>query len=475
MAKQKAKRPAGSPLLKRNDIQIDPSSYVDPQGFVFLHKGSIHRCIRENALPLFRQLLDTKVIEHLEQNFALVRTFPTDLRLEGDKTGMIVTHPRIEPLSFCSEWCQGMLWEAARVTLDLAIEIAEHDLILQDAYPWNILFDGAECVFVDLTSIAQPDPVALWPAHEQFESYFSRPLVLMNEGKGNAVRALLTNNIQGIDLETFTTLQSARTMLRHPGARVARAVEKRLQANVALKAKARELARNSAANTSPQVRKKFLQRLRQRLTSLRRAPQGDCWTNYYDEINPDFDKQAKLRIVGELLERHGGKTVLDLGCNTGVFSLEAAKHGARVFSVDSSESVIDLLYETARTNKLPITPLITDIACPTATGGFMGTQYPPLFDRVRADTVLCLGLMHHLHINARQSFERIAELLSHVCGSTLIFEFVGLDDDNVSLLSGLRKIDYDLDKVRSALSKHFSRIETHDSDRSTRKLLLCRK
>lgn len=472
---QKAARQTGSTLLKRNDIQIDPSSYVDPQGFVFIHNGSFHRCIREEALPLFRKLLDSRVLDHLEQNFALVPSVPTDLRLEGDEAGMIVTHPRIEPLSFCSEWCQGMLWEAARVTLDLAIDIAEQDLILQDAYPWNVLFDGAECVFVDLTSIARPDPVALWPAHEQYESYFTRPLVLMNEGKGNAVRALLTNNIQGIDLETFTTLQSARTMFRHPGAGIARAIEKRLQSNIALKAKARELARKSAANTSPQVRKKFLQRLRNRLTPLRRVPQGDCWTNYYDEINPDFDKQAKLRIVGELLDRHGGKTVLDLGCNTGVFSLEAAKRGARVFSVDSSESVVDLLYETVRSQNLPITPLISDIACPTATGGFMGTQYPLLFDRVRADTVLCLGLMHHLHINARQSFERIAELVAHVCGSTLIFEFISINDDNVSLLSELRKIDYDLDKVRSALSVHFSSIETHDSDRSTRKLLLCRK
>ena len=462
-------------MLKRNEIEIDASSYVDPQGFLFRHDGQIYRCIRAEARELFEQLRKTGLLARLEREYGLVATTATGLRVEGEPKGLVVSHPCIKPLSYCSDWCPGMLWEAARVTLDLAIELADQDLILQDAYPWNTLFDGARGVFVDLTSIARPDPAALWPAHEQYESYFWRPLVLMSEGKGQAVRALLTNNIQGIDLETFTRLASAKTLLRHPGTVIARAIEKRLQSNAGLKAKARDMARNSAMQTKPEVRRKFLERLRKRLTPLRRTPKGDCWTHYYDEIDSSFDKQAKLKSVGRLLDNYVGATVLDLGCNTGVFSIEAAKRGIRVFSVDASESCIDLLYETARTENLAITPLIADIACPTPAGGFMGAQYPPLFERVRADTVLCLGLMHHLHINARQSFERIAALLNEVCTSTLIFEFVGLDDANISLLSGLRKIDYSLDSVRAALGTHFPSIETHDSDRPTRKILLCRK
>lgn len=71
--------------------------------------------------------------------------------------------------------------------------------------------------------------------------------------------------------------------------------------------------------------------------------------------------------------------------------------------------------------------------------------------------------------------KRIGALLNEVCTSTLVFEFVGLDDANISLLPGLRKIDYSLDNVRAALGTHFPSIETHDSDRPTRKILLCRK
>lgn len=461
--------------LKPSEIDVDPSSYVDPQGFLFHHDGCIYRCIRPLAKDLFTELMDDGLLAHLQENFALISAKTTKFHLDTEPEGLVLSHPKIEPLSFCAEWCPGMLWEAARITLDLAVELASQNLILQDAYPWNILFDGSKGVFVDLTSIARPDTVTLWSAHEQYESYFWRPLVLMKEGKGRAVRALLTNNIQGIDLETFTGFASATTLARHPGTLLARAIEIKLQASPTLKARARVLAQKTVSQSKPEVRKKFLQKMRKRLSSLKQTPKGDCWTHYYSEISPKFNKQAKITIVGQLLDSNAGATVLDLGCNTGVFSIEAAKRGAKVVSIDSSESCIDLLYETARTENLAITPLVADIACPPHTGGFMGTQYTPLFERVKSDTVMCLGLMHHLHINARQSFERIAALMNQVCTTTLIFEFVSIDDENISLLSGLRKIDYTLESVRAALGAHFSSIEVHDSDRPTRKILICKK
>lgn len=462
-------------LLRSSEIDVSRSSYVDPQGYLFRHQGHIYRYIRPEAAELFARLLDDGSLDRLRRERGLIQATSTALEIDTEAGGLIIAHPEIKPLSYCSEWCPGMLWEAARLTLDLAIDLAAHDLVLQDAYPWNVLFDGSEAAFVDLTSIARPLPGALWPAHEQYESFFWRPLVLINEGKGRAVRAMLSNNIQGIDLETFAAMASAKTLVRHPGILVARALERKLQTSTSLRTTAKEFAKKTSAQSSPQIRMRFLKRLRDRLASLRRRPKGDCWTNYYSEIAPGVDKQAKLIKVGSLLDTSAPGTVLDLGCNTGVFSVEAARCGARVYSIDSSESCTDLLFETARAEGLKITPFVADIACPTAGGGFMGVQYPPLFERVRAETVLCLALMHHLHISARQPFSRIAELLDKVCARTLIFEFVARDDANVELLPTGRKIDYTLESVIDALSVYFPRIEMHDSDRPTRKLLLCAK
>lgn len=462
-------------LLKCGEIEVDPSSYVDPQGFLFHYENNIYRCVRHEAVSFFQQLLDDGVLNELTRDNGLIAATPTELRLETESDGLVLSHPQIVPLSYCVEWCAGMLWEAARLTLELAISLADRDLILQDAYPWNVLFDGAQSVFVDLTSIAPSDPRSLWPAHEQFESYFVRPLSLMKEGKGQAVRALLLNNIEGINLESYARLSSAASLVRRPGVLFSRALERRLQSNPKLKNRTRSLAEKAVSNSTPAVRKRFLMRLREKLEPLRRRPQGDCWTNYYSEIDAEVDKQAKLSAIGELLDRLSSDIVLDLGCNTGVFSIEAAKRGARVFSVDSSESCIELLYDTAKRKNLNITPMIADIACPTPSFGFLARQYPPLFQRVRAETVLCLGLMHHLHINARQSLDRIATLMDEVCTSTLIFEYVGVDDANVLLLSTRRKIDYNLDSVKRALGRYFPVIESRDSDRPTRKLLVCQK
>ena len=46
-----------------------------------------------------------------------------------------------------------MLRDAALLTLDLNIALLDYDCMLQDAYPWNVLFDSSQPVFVDFTSI----------------------------------------------------------------------------------------------------------------------------------------------------------------------------------------------------------------------------------------------------------------------------------------------------------------------------------
>ena len=57
----------------------------------------------------------------------------------------------------------------------------------------------------------------------------------------------------------------------------------------------------------------------------------------------------------------------------------------------------------------------------------------------------------------------------------LIFEFVAMDDENNDLLGAGREIDYDLESVTVELRRYFPAIETFDSDRPTRKILLCSK
>jgi SAM-dependent methyltransferase len=248
-----------------------------------------------------------------------------------------------------------------------------------------------------------------------------------------------------------------------------------LQRRLALKEKIRRLAERASANVDASVRRRFLQGLLRRLERTEIAGQSDPWAHYYAEIGPAVDKQVKLDAIANLLANVQADRVLDLGCNTGVFSLLAARQGARVIAIDSSEACIEALYAAARRESLPVTPLVADAVNPTPAFGFMGRQYPGLWQRVRSNTVLCLALMHHLHITGRQSFERIAEMLAEVTDRHLIFEFVARDDANLPRLPQRRKVDYTLDSVVAALDRHFKDIVVQPSDRATRRLLLCRK
>lgn len=450
------------------------SSYVDPHGFVFERGGAYFRAIHPDYAAFYRGLVSDGTAAALGKDFGLVSTALADDVEPPAPGGLVLRHARVTPESYCVEWSPSMLKDAALLTLDLALELAPRDLALQDAYPWNILFSGARPIFLDFTSIAPADRRLIWPAYEQYQAFFLRPLVLSAEGKGRAARALLLDNIDGIGLEEFYRLTSLGYRLRHPGLALGRLLDRQIQKRPALKKSLKERVERQSRPIDVRLRQAFLGRLRRRTAALRfEAAAVDPWEGYYSGIPAAVDREAKLAAVRGLLARLKPESVVDLGCNTGAFSLVAAESGARVIAVDGSESCIDSLYGRARRDGLPITPLIANLVTPTPGFGFLGRQYPPLPQRLRANTALCLGLMHHLHISGRQSFERIAALLDEVAEQRVIFEYVGRDDANIALLHQPRPLDYDLDSVRDALSAQFPRIETLPSDRASRSILLC--
>jgi len=465
---------AGSRRVTREEVEHHPSSYVDPAGYLFRHEGQLYRAIRRGHADFYRALLADGTAQRLSAERGLVTAREADLALDDDDVDLVLQHEEVTPQTYCVEWCPAMLLEAARTTVELLAEVTRLDATLQDAYPWNVLFDGARPVMVDFTSIAPVHSPLPWPALEQYRAFFQRPLDLAARGRGRLARVLLQDNINGIPLGQFTQAMPAAYRARHPVAGLSVWLDGFVQRRPELKKKLRGAALKGEP-ASRAVRQRFADGLARRLDGYRFEQSEDVWSVYYQQIDPQVDKERKLSQVGQLLERLAPATVLDAGCNVGVFSLLAARQGARVISVDTSEACINRLYAEARREDLPITPLVADLLCPTPAFGFMGEQYPALPVRVRGEAVLCLALMHHLHIAGRQSFERIARLFDALSARYLIFEFVAMDDANNDLIGAGREIGYDLDQVTAALARHFPTIETMDSDRPTRKLLLCEK
>lgn len=465
--------PDTSPRLHLKQIARHTSSYVDPNGFLFEHDGELYRAINTAHGPFYKTLFANGTIAKLTAK-GLVPSEIAPLTIAAPEIDFVINHKRISPDTFCVEWCPAMLQDAARLTLDMLEESIELGGTLQDAYPWNILFDGPDPIFLDLTSIAPREPGLIWPAYEQFQAFFLRPLELSAQGKGSIARHMLFDNINGISFENFWTNTNTGYKFTHPGQAFAAFLTKRLRA----RPDARRKLKNKAATERKipvALLKRFCRGLQKKVRSFDFTSNEDVWSVYYQEIDAGVDTKKKLTIIGDLLDRLSPKTVLDAGCNIGVFSLEAAKRGAKVMSIDSSEESINRLFTEAKKQNMPVTPVVSDLLSPTPAFGFLAQQYPSLIDRAQSDTVLALALMHHLHIPGRQSFERIAKFFDTLAKRNLIFEFVAMDDANNDLIGAGREIQYTLEDVMDALKVHFPTIEVLESDRPTRRILLCSK
>lgn len=460
--------------LDAGQVERHPSSYVDPSGYVFRHEGRIYRAIRHGHEDFYRALLTDGRAQRLTSEHGLVATRFADIELDDPDVAFVLGHEEIAPQTYCVEWCPAMLLAAARRTVELLAQVTEFDATLQDAYPWNIVFDGPRPVMVDFTSITPVRSPLPWPALEQFQAFFQRPLDMAARGRGRLSRALLQDNINGVTLGQFVQVMPVRYRLTHPGASLSRLVDGFVQRRPELKKRLRGMTLGGEP-AQRAVRQRFVAGLGRRLEGYRFDQSADLWSAYYEDIEPEVDKERKLHLVGELLERIAPPSVLDAGCNVGVFSMLAARQGAQVIALDSSEACVNRLFAEARREGLAIVPLVADLVCPTPAFGFMGEQYPALPGRVRSHTVLCLALMHHLHIAGRQSFDRIARLLDALAARQLIFEFVAMDDANNDLIGAGRDIGYDLAGVTAALGRYFPTIEVMESDRPTRRLLVCEK
>lgn len=462
--------------ISSQQLNVDRSSYVDPNGFVFHHEDEIFRGIYPEVQDFYQELFDRGTIDSLIQNFGLVESSIADFRLQDSSVGMVLKHRKISPVSFCTEWSPSMLKAAGQLTLDLTIELLKNDLTLQDAYPWNIVFDGPTPRFVDFTSIVSNDAPMLWPAYQQFMNCFYYPLMMSVDGKGSFVRLAMNNYIDGLDVQETYKLMDLGTFFRNPGKSfsiyLSVMLNAFLQNRPELKVKLTQTIQKNQKKPNTSMQLRFLKNLSRRFSKMNYRKSSDHWNNYYQWQDPTVDFSKKIEAIESALQTFQPKTVLDIGCNTGRFSILAAKSGARVTSLDSSESCIDSLYQYAAKEKLTILPLVVNALAPTPSSGFMGQQFSSLMDRAPSDVVFCLGLMHHLHINGRQPFSKIAELLASLTRKGLVFEYVDLQDDNNNLLDHGRKISYSIETVKEALGKYFQ-IEEFESDRTTRRILIC--
>jgi ribosomal protein L11 methylase PrmA len=172
--------------------------------------------------------------------------------------------------------------------------------------------------------------------------------------------------------------------------------------------------------------------------------------------------------------------VLDMGCNTGVYSELAAANGAEVVSIDQDSAVVGALWQRANRTGVNILPLVVNIARPSPATGWRNREQQAFLDRARGqfDCVLVLALIHHLLVTARIPLEEIVELLSELTTHLAMVEFVDREDPMFrALLRGRDALheSYDRKAFETAFGMRFVLEAVKDIPGSARAVYVWRK
>jgi hypothetical protein len=466
------------PIARDEKPKRHPGSYVDPAGALFeLNRGML-RGINVEFADFYGQLLgDSPVKEMVGRE--LVET-----RIERDGIpGYAITlwHRKIAPISYCYEWPSGMLRDAALLTLDICLQLVGQGLVLQDGSPWNVVFDGTRPIFVDFTSIVREDRNLPWVAYAQFGQLFLYPLALLSAGlPSRVVRSLLTDHINGVTDDELVRLLPSGQWWRMPWLFSRVYLPRGLLAAMRKFGGERSLAKASARLfPTTAARRSFFASLRRDVAGIPLHTETGYWARYYSDMEsflapPQFDRKQSTvaRILGELKPR----TVLDIGCNRGGYSILAAQSGAQVTAFDTDEASIAGLYSMAKERQLRILPLLMDVLNPSPAWGWRGIQFSSASSRFSSEMAMALALVHHLAITQRQTFDRIVPALADFAEKWLLTEFVPLDDPRSKELMASHRRDmswYTLEGLVQALRESFSQVTLFPSCPEGRTLLLC--
>ncbi|HZP05276.1 MAG TPA: class I SAM-dependent methyltransferase [Terracidiphilus sp.] len=412
-------------------LDLEPT-FRDPAGQLHFSSDCALRRVRATASEEVLAFLSSPLRTELEHSGDLISTeiidSPAGIDTEAEE--LWLQHPLVDPVSYPWEWTPAQWRAAAQLTLRIAGKAIDAGWTLKDATPLNVLFAGARPVLVDVLSFERRDPhSSVWLAYGQFVRTFLLPLVGAKY-LGWPLQATLFWR----DGYEPTALYRALPRLRRLDPRLLDVVT--LAALLEGKATKSQRTSASASAKDPELATHILHKRLARLNKqIRHAAGKDCaseWSRYEQQAShySSTDVEAKKQFVRGMLERCRPARVLDVGANTGTYSLIAADAGAEVVSLDNDRAALEVLWRAAAAQSKPVTALVANIARPTPAAGWKNREQLALLDRLtgRFDMVLMLAVIHHLTLREQLPLTHIGELCASLTRRWLLLEWVPPSD-----------------------------------------------
>jgi SAM-dependent methyltransferase len=337
-------------------------------------------------------------------------------------------HPRIDPISYPWEWCTAQWRAAAELTLGIARKATDAGWMLKDATPLNVVFAGARPVLVDVLSLERRDPhSSVWLAYGQFVRTFLLPLIAQRFLSWPLQATLFSRD--GYEpralFEALTPWQKL-----HPDLLDVVTLATLFEGSGGTKK--RSLPTTRDAELATHILHKRIDRLGKQIRGAARLGRASRWSGYQQAASHyrPADTEEKQRFVQNVLERCRPSCVLDVGANTGTYSLMAADAGAQVVALDSDSGAVETLWRSAAEKKQKITAMVANIARPTPATGWRNREQISLLDRLigKFDLVLMLAVIHHLILREQVPLGLIGDLCAKLTRRWMVLEWVPPSD-----------------------------------------------
>lgn len=400
-------------------------SFRDPSGFVYMDKEKLLRKIKIDRLNFFENLFSTSWFNEL----VVQKKIQKSKIVSKSKDYFIVEHEFYPFHVMPHEMCDYQLYKSALLTLDLAIEAFENNMVIKDASAWNVFFIKSNPIFCDITSFEEWDENQNWFAYGQFYRHFIIPLILSKELDIDTSKLFITNRdgFKPEDASKLLGLKKYKSLISFEGIVLPLIFNKK-------KIKVKKYAPNIGKKIFAQT----LNRLKNYIIKLEPVKKKTTWINY--ETNRDHyskqDMDDKYTFINEIAQNHF-ENVLDLGCNEGEYSKIFEATGSNVISTDFDNGCLNKICKSEKEKNLTVFKL--DLSNPSPAIGWINKEHESFLNRMekRFDLILCLGLIHHLQITERVPLINIIQMLENLTRKYLVIEFISNKDQKFIELAGL--------------------------------------
>lgn len=453
---------------------IDPQyiSFKDPDATVVKSEKGFTRYIFLRYQEQYDHLMKSGLYETLIKENLLIPHKEINPDSDDPKIYKQLFPTQIPFQSYPFEWSFTQWRKAALAFLKINQIALKYGMILKDATPYNFYLKGGKAILFDTSSFMffkEQDP---WLAYRQFCEVFFAPIALMKYN-GASWAKLYMSSLRGLPMKFVSKQLPLKSWLN---------ISSLLHIHLHAKYEGRKGKRGGVNKgfSSTQLEELF-DLFSSTIKSWKSAYQFSVnWINYYEhDIESAEYLINKQAIITQWLEETNPKTVLDLGANTGLFSMIASKHAEQVIAIEFDDTCVDKIEKEIYKYKIKnLSSLVTDLSETNPNLGILNKEYTSLIERGKSEMVMVLALVHHLCIGKNLSMTHIAELIFQLSTKYVIVEFVPKEDSKVQLLLENREdifSTYNYNNFKNQFYTFFNLIEEKVINGSNRILLLLKK